>query len=143
MDWFHPSLGLVAASSAFTLDNVQYPAGWLRHQQPEGFLPVRIAPRPDDKHFLVSEQIVTIADGEAVVSWSAVARDPADIRAAEDREVNAGLMAQLEALDKRKARPLGAIVSAQAAGIAPHPLDVAALSALEAEAAELRSQLRP
>lgn len=142
MDWFHPSLGLVAASSAFTLDGIQYPAGWLRSQQPEGFLPVRMIPRPDDKAFFVSEQIVTIVDGEAVVSWSAVARDPADIQAAEDREANARLVARLEALDKRKVRPLGAIVAAQASGQAPHPLDVAALAALEAEAAELRAQLR-
>lgn len=142
MDWFHPSLGLVAASSSVTLDNIQYPAGWLRHQQPEGFLPVRVTARPDDKAFFVSEQIVTIVDGEAVVSWSAVARDPADILAAEIRESNARIVALLEALDKRKARPLGAIVAAQAAGNAPHPLDVAALSALEAESAELRSQLR-
>jgi hypothetical protein len=142
MDWFHPSLGLVAASSAFTLDGIQYPAGWLRSQQPEGFLPVRMTPRPDDKLFFVGEQTVTIADGEAVVSWSAVARDPADIQAALDREVNASLVAQLEALDKRKARPLGAIVAAQAAGQASHPLDVAALVALEAESAELRTQLR-
>lgn len=142
MDWFHPSLGLVAASSAFTLDGVQYPAGWLRHQQPEGFLPVRMTARPDDKSFFVSEQIMTIVDGEAVVSWNAVARDPADIRAARDREADAGLVSRLEALDRRKVRPLGAIVAAQAAGQAPHALDIAALAALEAEAVELRSQLR-
>ncbi|WP_043745564.1 hypothetical protein [Paramagnetospirillum magneticum] len=142
MDWFHPALGLVAASSAFTLDGVQYPAGWLRSQQPDGFLPVRVTPRPDDRLFFVSEQIVTVIDGEAVVSWNAEARDPADIKAAQDREANAGLVIRLEALDKRKARPLGAIVAAQLAGQTPHPLDVASLTALEAEAAELRSQIR-
>jgi hypothetical protein len=142
MDWFHPSLGLVAASSAFTLDGVQYRAGGRRSQQPEGFLPVRMTPRPDDKQFFISEQNVTVVDGEAVVSWSAVARDPADIQAALDREVNSGLVERLAALDLRKVRPLGAIVAAQAAGNAPHPLDVAALAALEAEAADLRSQMR-
>lgn len=42
------------------------------------------------------------------------------------------MTSQLEALDKRKIRSLGAIVAAQAAGNAPHPLDVAALAALEA-----------
>lgn len=141
MDWYHPSLGLVAASSAFTLDGVQYPAGWLRAQRPEGFLPVRVSPRPDDKLFFVSEQNMSIENGEAVVSWTSTPRDPADVKAAEDRENNARIVAELEALDRRKARPLGAIVAAQMAGQTPNPLDVSTLAAMEASATELRAKL--
>jgi hypothetical protein len=56
---------------------------------------------------------------------------------------NGSLLARLAEIDAKSVRPLRAILDAQAAGNAPHPLDVAALAALETESAELRSQLRP
>lgn len=77
MDWYHPDLGLVAASAAFILDGVQHPAGKLREPGwavAHGFLPVRQGPRPDDRYNLVSEQAVTVADGIAVVEWASTPR---------------------------------------------------------------------
>ncbi|MDO8608258.1 MAG: hypothetical protein Q7R40_17115 [Phaeospirillum sp.] len=56
---------------------------------------------------------------------------------------NGPIRAELALIDKRKARPLGAIVTAQAAGLEPDPADVQALADLEATAADLRSRLVP
>ncbi|MBI3446479.1 MAG: hypothetical protein HY055_14255 [Magnetospirillum sp.] len=51
------------------------------------------------------------------------------------------VLAELTTLDLRRIRPLAAIVAAQAAGQAAHPLDVAALAALEDQACQLRARL--
>ncbi|BAE51529.1 hypothetical protein amb2725 [Paramagnetospirillum magneticum AMB-1] len=84
MDWHHPSIGLVSASSGFVLADIQYPGGWLRQASDDartalGFIPTRWEARPDDRLFFVSDTYGTIEDGVYVVRWNATPRDPKDI----------------------------------------------------------------
>ncbi len=137
-DWYHPSLGLTAASSAFTLNDVQYPAGWLQTQQPEGFVPVQVSTYPDTEQFFVSEQVVNVVDGVAVVSWNTTPRDPADIQRTKDVKSNADIQAQLTALDVKSIRPLRAVL---AAGKNPDAADVAFLADLKKQSDDLRAKL--
>ena len=87
MDWYHPTLGLVSASSSFVLGDSQYPVDWLRlatadERVARGFIPVQAEARPDDKLFFVSEQTVRVEGDVAIVGWAATPRDPVDINRA-------------------------------------------------------------
>ncbi|CUW38795.1 conserved exported protein of unknown function [Magnetospirillum sp. XM-1] len=96
MDWYHPSIGLVSASSGFVLADIQYPAGWLRQPGAAseiGFIPTRWEARPDDRLFFVSDTVGTVEDGIYVVRWNATPRDPADI-------AKANALAEIDRLEK-------------------------------------------
>lgn len=100
MDWYHPDLGLVAASSPFTLGDVQYPADWLRLASSKerdhlGFIPTRWEDRPDEKLVFVADTYGSVEDGVYVVRWNFVPRDPADIAKAQAREDIARLEASI------------------------------------------------
>ena len=110
MDWYHPSLGLIGASQAFTLGDVQYPADWLRLASNEGrtalgFLPVQTEARPDDKLFFVSEQTVRVEGDVAVVGWASTPRDPADVAKAAALEQIAALEGSITDRRWREAGP--------------------------------------
>ncbi|MBI3444566.1 MAG: DUF4376 domain-containing protein [Magnetospirillum sp.] len=60
MDWYHKDLGYLSADAAFTLDEVQYPSGWLRHaadgeRTALGFVPTTIGAKPDERYYWVEE----------------------------------------------------------------------------------------
>ena len=98
MDWYHPSLGLVSASSGFVLADIQYPGGWLRQASDAertalGFIPTRWDARPDDKLFFVADTTGAIEDGVYVVRWNSTPRDPADI-------AKANALAEIDRLEK-------------------------------------------
>ena len=84
MDWYHPQLGLISASSGFVLDGEKFGEGWLRQdttgrREALGFIPVQAGPRPDDRLYFVGGTTVTVADGICHVEYEATPRDPRDI----------------------------------------------------------------
>lgn len=85
MDWYHPSLGLLSASSGFVLAETQYPGGWLRQASDAertalGFIPTRWGARPDDKLFFVADTTGTLENGVYVVRWNSQMRSIEDIK---------------------------------------------------------------
>lgn len=98
MDWYHPTLGLISASSGFVLADIQYPSGWLRQATDAertalGFIPVQMGVRPDDKLFFVGGTTVTVEDGICHVEYEATPRDPADI-------AKAAALAEIDRLER-------------------------------------------
>jgi hypothetical protein len=98
MDWYHPTLGLISASSGFVLADIQYPSGWLRQATDAertalGFIPVQMGNRPDDKLFFVGGTVVTVVDGVCHVEYEATPRDPADI-------AKANALAEIDRLER-------------------------------------------
>jgi len=104
MDWYHPLLGFLSASSTFKLNGETYPRNWLRTAPSEvrnalGFLPVQPGEVKDENYFVLQGENPTVLNGVPTLVRTYVSRPLGEIKAKKVQDAKQAAASLLQPTD--------------------------------------------